>query len=62
MNEVDADQWEREVVDLIEELFEAGILSHELQEEIESLLEDGLYDEAGIIAVKNTSRTNALAD
>lgn len=62
MNEVDADQWEREVVDLIEELFDAGVLSQELQEEIESLLEDGLYDEAGIIAVKNTSRTNALAD
>lgn len=62
MNNPEPDYWEAEIENLVQELAERGILSDEKREEIESLLNDGRYDEAGRIAVKNTSRTNAFAD
>lgn len=62
MNDSKKNQWEVEIENLIQELVEYEVLSGDLQEEVESLLEDGLHDEAGKLAVKNCSRTNALAD
>ena len=62
MNDPNPDYWEAEIENLVQELAERGILSDEKREEIESLLDDGRYVEAGRITVKNTSRTNAFAD
>lgn len=62
MNETEPDYWEAEIENLVQELAKREILSDEKRAEIESLLEDGRYEKAGQITVKNTSRTNAFAD
>lgn len=62
MNDFESEHWKGEIETLIQELAKQGMLSGELQEEIKALLEEGHHTEAGIVAVKNSSRTGALAD
>lgn len=56
------DPWEEEIEALIQELIVSGLLTGDLEAEVESLLDGGFYCSAGLLTVRKDLRTDTLAD